>query len=264
MIDGRTCALIAAKRNAPPLPVRSNLSSPSGWSIRRWIFTAGGALIVAGLVAFAVLSPSRSLYFFDPLTGPTSPKLSIPLGKYGYTSEGLRRNQSEQGMDRPVVKTISGAYLQTSRFTAEVNITMADDDIAFVGVGQATTDPSYYNEPANCFLFRIHSIGYNRIKIAVAQLGGASRYLDDRDLGPYIRGTTETLRIVRDGDYVTLSVPSRNVSRTYSISQYNAQLGLTAENTHLFFSNTGVGTVFSNFRVTPTAATNDQSSPGQR
>ena len=244
--------------------MQTNTSNSSHWPGRRWILTAGGLLTVSGLAAFAILAPSCSQYFSDPLTGPTSPKLSIPPGKYGYTAQGLRRNQSDNGMDRPVVKTASGAYLKTTRFIADVSIRMAEDDIAYFGLGRATNDPDYDNEKTNCFMFRIHNMGYNGIQVAAVQVGGDNRYLDEREIGTYLPGTTENFRIVRDGDYVALSIPSQNVSRTYSISQYNAQLGLTSENTHLFFGNTSVGTVFSNFRVTPTAAASDKAPPDRR
>jgi hypothetical protein len=246
------------------MAMQMNTSNSSGWLGRRWLFKAGGLLTVAGLAAFAILTPSRSPYFTDPLTGPTSSKLSIPPDKYGYTPQGLRRNQSDNSVDRPVVKTVSGAYLNATRFTAEVSVKVTEDDIAFIGLGRATNDPDYNNEPANCFLFRIHNVGYNRIQVAVTNMGGPNCYLDEHEIGTYIPGTTENFRIVREGDYVTLSIPSQNVSRTYSISQYNAQLGLTSENTHLFFGNTGVGTVFSNFRIARAAAANDHPSPDHR
>jgi hypothetical protein len=234
-----------------------NPSNPSGWLGRRWIFQTGAVLAVGGLAAFAVLTRSRSPYFSDPLTGPTSPNLSIPPGKYGYTPQGLRRNQSDGAIDRPIVKTAAGTYLTTTHFSADLKVTMAEDDMAYFGFGQGSDNPAYSNEKSNCFLFRIHNIGYNAIGVAATHAGGPNGYLDLRVIGTYVPGTTESFRIVRDGDYVTLSIPKQNVSRTYSISQYNAQLGLTAGNTFLFFGNTGVGTVFSDFRITRTAETND-------
>jgi hypothetical protein len=241
----------------PPPHLRS-----SGWPGRRWVFLAAGLLGIFALAAFAILGRSRSPYFSDPLTGPTSPKLSIPAGKYGYTPQGLRRNQSASGLDRAMVRTVSRAYLTTPHFTGEVSVNVAAGDIAFVGVGQATNDADDIGEPSNCFLFRILNLADTQIDVAAAQTGRETHFLDIRKVAAYVPGTTIRFRIVRDGDYVTLSIPSQNVSQTYSISQYNAQLGLTADNTCLFFGNTAVGTVFSNFSVGPTAAPDDEASSG--
>jgi hypothetical protein len=221
------------------------------------IYAAG---VVAGIFALgvvAMLARSRAAYFSDPLTGPSSPKLSIPAGKYGYTPQGLRRNQSESGIDRAVVRTVSGTYLTTLHFTGEVSVNVAAGDTAFFGVGQATNDPNFIGEPSNCFLFRILNLADTQIDIAAAQAGRETHFLDIRKVAAYIPGTTNRFRIERDGDYVTLSIPSHNVRQTYSISQYNAQLGLTPDNTYLFFGNTGAGTVFSNFSIGPTAADDD-------
>ena len=163
-----------------------------------------------------------------------------------------------------MVRTASLAYLQTTPFIADVSVNVATDDIAYVGLGQATSDLRYYHEPSNCFLFRIHNVGFTGIIAAATHVGGEAHFLDTRMIGSYAPGTTEIFRIERDGDYVTLSIPSQNVSRTFSISQFNAQLGLTAENTCLFFGNTGVGTVFSNFRITRTATDDETSSSVRR
>jgi hypothetical protein len=118
-----------------------------------------------------------------------------------------------------VVKTSAGDYFTTTHFTAELSITLAEDDLVYFGLGQAVNDAGYFNEPGNCLMFRIHNIGYSGIVAAATQVGGASHFLDNREIGTYVPGTKERFRIQRDGDYVTLSVPSQNVSRTYSISQ---------------------------------------------
>ncbi len=221
-------------------------------------------LAVMGLATLVTLARSRAWYFSDALAGPNSPKLSIPAGKYGYTPLGLRRNQSDDDVDRPMVRTVSGAYLQLTHFTAEVTVTMAPDDIAFIGFGQGAPDRDYFNEPSGGFLFRIHNVGYSAITAAANCVGGEAHFLDNRLLGTYVPGTTEKFRIVRAGDYVTLALPRQNVAQTYSISQYNAQLHLTPENTCLFFGNTGVGTVFSDFRITPATADSDSPPPNPR
>lgn len=151
-----------------------------------------------------------------------------------------------------MVRTVSGAYLTIPRFAFEVSVDVAAGDIAFIGLGQAVSDPNYFHEPGNCFLFRIHNLADARVDIAAAQLGRENHFLDTRKAAAYIPGTRNRFSIVRDGDYVTLSMPGQNVSRTYSISQYNPQLGLTNDNTYLFFGNIDPGTVFSDFKVTRT------------
>jgi hypothetical protein len=50
----------------------------------------GGALTVASLAALIIFTVSRAPSFSDPLTGPASPKLSIPAAKYGDTRDGPR------------------------------------------------------------------------------------------------------------------------------------------------------------------------------
>jgi hypothetical protein len=221
--------------------------------------------VAAGLIALAFFDRSSSPYFSDPLTGPNSPKLSIPAGKYGYTPQGLRRVQSDNLVDRPMIRTVSGAYLRATHFTFEVSAKVAADDLSFFGFGQAVRDPGYYNEPSHCFSLGIANLGSATIGATVVQVGAEeAHYLDKHELGTYVPGTTETVRIVRDGDYLTLSVPRQNIHRTYSISQYNAQLGLTNENTCLFFGSTSVGTVFSNVRVTRSATEDKTPSTGRR
>ena len=230
----------------------------------RRISTACGALSIPVIAAWIILRAYGAPYFSDALTGPTSPRLSIPPGKYDYTSQGLRRSQSESRFDRPMVRTVSGAYLTIPHFTVEVSVNVMAGDIAFFGVGQAVNDPNYFDEPSNCFLFRIHNLADARVDIAAAQLGRESHFLDIRKVAVYVPGTMNRFRIVRDGDYLTLSIPSQNVSRTYSISQYNPQLGLTNDNTFLFFGNIDTGTVFSDFRLTRTTPDSESTPPNQR
>ena len=232
--------------------------------VGRWVWGAGAVLTIGIAVAAWRVARADAPYFFDSLTGPESPRLSIPAGKYGYTSQGLRRNQSVGRLDRPIVRTVSGGYLDVPRFRAEVSVNVAAGDTAFVGFGQAFSDPGHFNEPAHCFLFRVQNLADTRVDIAATQAGRETHFLDVRKVAVYLPGTTVRCRIVRDGDYVTLSIPSLNVSRTYSISQYNAQLGLTGENACLFFANTAVHTVFSDFRVSRLAPESEDASATQQ
>ncbi len=119
------------------------------------------ALALLAAFAFAALAmPGRalaqSLAFTDPLTGPSSPNLTIPAG-YSYTAQGLQRTRSP--VSRSLVKTVSGTHLTATQFTAEGSATLASRDIAFVGLGQGVSNPNYGpNEPTNSFVFRIHNL----------------------------------------------------------------------------------------------------------
>jgi hypothetical protein len=193
-------------------------------------------------------SPS-SVFFTDALTGPTSPNLVISPS-YSYTADGLMRTTSNgQYTDRPQSFTVSGAYLAAGNFTAQITVNLPNKDIVFFGLGQGTADPSYVGEPSNAFEFRIHNWdGYYGMQAAVEPTGG--RFLANHDIGPY-QGGPVTVVIKRHNDDITLSVPSLGTSQTYSLSQYQAALGLNNSNTYLYFGNTFDGTVFSNFSVQP-------------
>lgn len=196
-----------------------------------------------------------SLFFSDYLAGPSSPNLAIPTAKYDYSAQGLVRTQSNNDTDRPMVKTVLGSYLSTD-FVYEVDVlrtTTSDMDISFVGFGQGTPNGAFFNEPANAFVFRIHnSPGFYRIDAAVEAASGAGAPLPalSEGIANFGNGVGTRFRITRIGDTVTLSVPSQNASRSFSISQYAAQLGLNGSNAYLFFGNTLTGTVFSNVTVT--------------
>lgn len=162
--------------------------------------------------------------------GPTSPNLgALPGSKYGYTASGLRRNQSDNDADRPTVSTALKTYLApaTGNFAAEVTINEVNNDLLYFGVGQGDNDPSYNNEPAHAFYFRMHNNfmnggpGYYGIQAAVRVAGGS--FLNNQTLGNYTSGTTITLRITRVGDQITMSIVGGG-SFTYSLSAYQSAL----------------------------------------
>jgi choice-of-anchor C domain-containing protein len=196
-----------------------------------------------------------SLFFTDSLLSPPSPNLDIPFAKYGYSAQGLVRTQSDNNTDRPMVKTVLGTYLTTD-FIYEVDVmrtTTSDMDISFVGFGQGTPNGAFYNEPTNAFVFRIHnSPGFYRIDAAVEASSGTGQPVPllYENIASFGNGVNTRFRITRAGDTVTLSVPSQNASRSFSLSQWQAQLGLNNSNAYLFFGNTLTGTVFSNVTVT--------------
>ncbi len=221
------------------------------------------SLLLAAVVTTATpaMAQTSALNFTDPLTGPTSPYLTIDLSKYTYAASGLTRTQSAtgnyyNGTDRPMVTTVSGAFLSEDfEFDVDVNAPASNSDIAFVGFGQGVPNPSYFNEPSESFVFRIHNnVAGNPIQADEEVLSG--NYLPNgiNIIGTYTTGVTTTVRIVRSGNSVTMSVPSMGptASHTYNLSDISS---LTALNAHLFFGNSAVGTTFSNLRVIRAADT---------
>jgi hypothetical protein len=212
---------------------------------------------------FAPPPPPAEMFFTDTLTGPSSPNLAtIPAGKYTYTASGLQRSQSSSDTDRPVVTTGLSTYLTTNNFIAEVSVMEADNDILYFGVGQGDSDPSYNNEAGHAFYFRVHNNfvngggGYYGIQADVRGFTGDSSakgygngFQELNTVGNYSPGSTITLRIVRNGDTITMSIVGGG-SVSYSLSAYPA-LGLTDSNTRVFFGNTSVGSVFSNLKIYP-------------
>ncbi len=203
------------------------------------------------------VNAAMQLLFSDPLTGPSSPNLApIPSGKYGYTASGLARTQSGNATDRPMVTTGQSAYLTLTNFVAEITVTLPSSDLLFFGLGQGNPDSGYDNEPSNAFYFRVHNNfqGYSGIQADVRTTSAdpSSGYQAINQIGTYSSGSTITLRIVRLGDSLTMSIVGGG-SVTYNLSAYPG-LGLTSSNTCVFFGNTNVGSVFSNLKIYPMPA----------
>lgn len=191
--------------------------------------------------------PPATMFFTDALTGNSSPNLAtIPAGKYGYTPSGLQRTQSDGTTDRPMVSTALSSYLTASHFTAEVTATLVNNDLLYFGLGQGDMDPAYFNEPNHGFYFRVHS-GWEGNYSIQADVRGPGVFRVNQ-VGTYALGSTITLRIVRAGDDVTMSVVG-GPSVTYSIALDNSSLELDNSNTRVFFGNSSVGSVFSDLKI---------------
>jgi len=219
---------------------------------------AGRALSLLLAVVVTTATPAMAqgtdLNFSDPLTGPTSPHLTVDLSKYTYGASGLTRTSSASGnsyngTDRPLIKTVSGAFLTTD-FVFEVDVTAptSNTDLIYVGFGQGIPNPNYYNEPTESFEFRIHNLGgYQQIDAAVDVGQVPMGFAFIQGIGSYQSGLTTTFRIARSGNDVTLSVPSQTgASVTVPLTLVPS---LNSTNAYLFFGNSAVGTTFSNFRV---------------
>jgi len=215
-------------------------------------------IVVAGSAAVYSLRPGEApaADFVDRLTGPTSEHFDIPFDKFTLTPEGLLRHYSESGRingtDRPVVRTRSGQYLSRN-FVFEVDVAFAADgeDIAFVGMGDATTT-SPFNEPGGAFGFRIHYLPTNReVRLAAITMPPAGMpvtYPVEHVLGTVPESGALTVRLERSGDQMIGSLPGQDGSeRTIQISDYSSIL--RSGRGFLYLSNTAEGTVFSNIKV---------------
>ncbi len=192
--------------------------------------------------------PPAPLFFTDALTG-SSPNLTIPAAKYGPVPAGLRRNQSDNRTDRPMVFTNSGAYLTAANFTADLTVTLATDDLLYFGLGQGDADSAYFNEPSHAFYFRVHSrFDGHSYDIHAAVRSSPTSWHAISTIGTYSLGSTITLRITRAGDTITLSIVGGG-STSHSLSAYQAALELTNSNTRVFFGNTTVGSIFTNLNI---------------
>jgi len=214
------------------------------------------AIVVALLAAACATGPSP-VDFVDPLTGPVSPALVIPFEKYALTARGLLRTHAESGtengIERPVIRTVSGRYLSRD-FVFEVDVTIPADhgDIAYVGFGAAHANLTLDNEPSNAFLFRIHNLPrmpFYGIDIAAGDpeggvgLRGAFRQFSQ--VATYTPGKAMRFRITHQQGKVTLAVPALPDARiTFDLAQFRGLFDTA--NAHLFISNSSEGTTFNN------------------
>ncbi|MBA3949662.1 MAG: hypothetical protein H0X44_06930 [Acidobacteria bacterium] len=223
-------------------------------------------IALAGIGVYAMRpAPVPATDFADALRGPASPSLSIPFGAYALTPEGLLRTTStsgrESGIDRPMVKTLSGSYLSRDfAFEVDVMIPAEIQDLAFVGFGQGDPNPGLSNEPGAAFIFRIHRLSNtDAVHAAAARPPGgrlnttvspAEVLLRLEAIGKYVPGTKTTFRIERAGHVVALSMPGVPEARSaFDLRDYPKLFDEEAG--FLFFGNSAEGTVFSNVRVRP-------------
>ncbi|MBL4818274.1 MAG: NHL repeat-containing protein [Deltaproteobacteria bacterium] len=203
--------------------------------------------------------------FTDPLTAAlTSPVFTINAAKYSFTASGLQRSQSDSGtangVDRPMVKSVASNYLSLQNWKFEIEVTpgASNQDLIYIGLGQAVPNTLVSNEPANGFHLRIHSggLGSNQIHAAVV-VNNATHFLalDTTTLGTLPQHPQKTkFLITRAGDNLTLSVAGQP-GVTFSIAQYATQISLNNANARLYFGNTSETTVFSNAKFTLTSDT---------
>lgn len=217
------------------------------------------AVVVASFLSTTTAADPAAIDFVDDLTGPESPAFRIPFDKYALTPTGLLRTSAgsgtQNGIDRPVVRTVSGKYLSRDfRFEVEVTIPASHGDIAYVGFGAGRNNPALDNEPSSAFLFRIHNlpdVAFHGIDIAVAVPSGGkgfqNAFLSFERVGAYTPGRPMRFRIEHRGGVVTMTLPDLNVSRAFTFAQF-ADL-FDSSNAYPFLSNSSEGTTFQNASV---------------
>jgi hypothetical protein len=216
--------------------------------------------LVVSCLAVACSLDAEPIDFEDALTGPVSPALSIPFEKYRMTPAGLLRahagSGTENGIDRPVVKTVSGSYLSRD-FIFEVDVTIPRDhgDIAYVGFGAALNNGRYENEPADSLLFRIHNLPklpFFGIDMAVTDqdvVGKSGEHFRSISrVAEYTSGAPMRFRIAHRAGDVTMSIPALPSA---SVTFARAQIADLFDDQHafLFVANSSEGTTFRNASV---------------
>ena len=216
--------------------------------------------IALGVTISACARGPAPVDFADPLTGPVSAALVIPFDKYALTAAGLLRTSSESGtengIERPVIRTASGRYLSRN-FVFEVDVTIPADhgDIAYVGFGAAQPNLTLDNEPSHAFIFRIHnlpSMPFYGIDLAVGDpeggVGYRGAFRQFERAGTYTPGKAMRFRITHRDGKVMLAIPALPDARaTFDLAQFRDLFD--SANAHLFLSNSSRGTTFSNARV---------------
>jgi hypothetical protein len=208
-------------------------------------------------MAIACTRGQSAVDFNDPLTGPVSPAWTIPFEKYALTADGLLRTHSESGtengIERPVVRTVSGDYLSRD-FVFEVDVTIPKEhgDIAYVGFGSGDSNTVVDNEPTHAFLFRIHNLPrmpFYGIDLAVGDPQGGVGYRGAfrhfARAGEYAAGQVMRFRIAHQAGKVTLSVPALpDVRAEFETAKFPDLFKTT--DAYLFLSNSSEGTTFRN------------------
>lgn len=221
------------------------------------VLNVGAALVVGSFLGSSCTRGPGAIDFADSLTGPVSPALSIPFSSYALTPTGLLRTHAssgtENGIDRPVIKTVSGEYL-SREFIFDVDVTIPADhgDIAYVGFGKGENNRLYENEPTYAYLFRIHNLPrmpFYGIDIAVGDpkrgKGSQGHFREFERVAEYTRGEPMRFQIAHQGGQVTLAVPSIPDAR---VTFQTAQFGdlFDSQNAFLFLANSSQGTTFRN------------------
>lgn len=214
------------------------------------------AVVVVSTLSTTTVADPAAIDFVDALTGPDSPAFRIPFDKYALSPAGLVRtlagSGTQNGIDRPVVRSASGKYLSRD-FVFEVDVTIpaSHGDIAWVGFGHGINSQLFDNEPTSAFLFRIHNLpdlSFHDIDIGVGVPSGGKgfrgAFASLERVANYLPGRSMRFRIEHRGGVVTMTIPALDVSRAFRFSEFVDLFD--SSNAYLFLSNSSEGTTFRN------------------
>lgn len=176
-------------------------------------------------------------------------------------------NDESQSADRHYIHTKMANFL-TKDFVYEVTLRSAaesqfylPDDIIFIGIGEATSDAAYFNEPKNSVTFRVHegseSFGTGRrVDVSANISGGKNSYFQTIGHLPniLIKGEPVRFQIIKNGKKVTFKVLGMKPEISHTIANISkAAPFLNSENTYLFFGNASSSYAFDDMIVVPTS-----------
>lgn len=214
------------------------------------------AVLVASILGTTTAADPAAIDFVDALTGPDSRAFRIPFDQYALSPAGLVRTSAasgtQNGIDRPVIRTVSGKYLSRD-FVFEVDVTIpaSHGDIAWVGFGHGINSRLVDNEPTSAFVFRIHNlpdVSFHGIDVAVGVPSGGKEFRGafaslDR-VAVYTPDRPMRFQIEHRRDVVTMTIPGLHVSRAFKFADF-PQL-FDSSHAYLFLANSSEGTTFQN------------------
>jgi len=219
--------------------------------------------LTASLVSIDLVC-AQSAYFVDRFMGATlgnhlqDVNSEFLLGK-GYVHRG--GNEGPASANRHYITTVRQDYISRD-WTYDITFfspIFAPDDILFIGFGEAVQDDSYFNEPRNSLMFRIHQGQFAfftnwRVDVAAHTVGPAIYTYFNEAVGflpaNLPDGGLFTARIRKSGKEVTfqiLDTPILVIIPDVSI----AAPFLSQSNSRIFFGNASTEYLFSDMRVLP-------------
>src|SRR4051794_14075824 len=118
-------------------------------------------IICAAFVVVTASDTRASIYFSEDFTSTPNPA-SVIAPDGGYSFAGVaRRTNSNDNDNRYYVQTVATNYNAVD-FVADLTFTLTNtgngsSNILFFGLGSASPDGAYHNEPSNSLYFRIHA-----------------------------------------------------------------------------------------------------------
>jgi hypothetical protein len=219
--------------------------------------------VAAALLPFAPAS-AQSAYFVERFMGA---KLGAHLvdadGQFDLRKGYVERsgNEASASTNRHYITTVHADYIARD-WTYDITVlspATAPDDILFIGFGEATPDPTYFNEPRNSINFRIHqgATGFGngwRVDVGAHSVGYAVFTYLEMGVGflpPMApEGSTFTVRIRKSGNAMTFRILGTPIEVCIPDVRAYAPF-LDETNSRVFFGNASGDYSFADMRVLP-------------